>query len=68
MRTNKAILVTAIIAVLLIAIIVGLFFLAPVAAFIITGLFLLYGFIRSFYDFYKWLVKDDNNIISKGDF
>ena len=71
MKKNKALLVTVIIAVMLIAIDVGLIFLAPVAALIITGLFLLYGLFRSFHDFYMWLTKEESSKISlyeKGDF
>ena len=68
---NKALLVTIIIAALVVAVIVGLIFLAPAAAFILAGLFLLYGFFRSFHDFYVWLTKDESNQIlpyNKGDF
>ena len=71
MRRNKALLVTLVIAVMLIAIDIGLIFLAPVAAVIIAGLFLLYGLFRSFHDFYTWLTKNESTKISiyeKGDF
>lgn len=70
MKKNKALLVTVIIAVMLIAIDIGLIFLAPVAAVIIAGLFLLYGLFRSFHDFYLWLNKDEpeKTIFNKGDF
>ena len=58
MSKGKSVFVTALVAVMLVAIVVGLYLLQSRAYLIIAGLLGLYGYICASFNFYHWLGKE----------